>query len=307
MKQIRQYILFVILGLLMSQWSMAAEYKVVVRAHHGIDDAFRQWNPTLEVLSKQLAPHKFILIPIISLNEITRRVGQGEFDFVLTNPSSYIEIEELYQAKGLVTLNNKRANTAQDHFGAVIFTHVKNTDILTIKDLKGKTLMAVSEPAFGGWRVAWYEMLKQGFDPYHDLKKLIFTKSHIQPDVVRAVRDGKVNAGVVRTDRLERMEEDGEIDMRYFRIINNKEVKNFPFFLSTALYPEWVFAAVKSSSGKEDVSEKIKKTLLHIKPATTAAKSGKYMGWVELRDYSSVRQLMQRLKVGPYKNNADNH
>lgn len=283
----------------------AAEYKIAVRAHHGIDDAFRQWQSTINELEKKLSGNRFTLVPIIGLNEITQRFGQGEFDFVLTNPSSYVEIDQLFGVTALATLNNKRANTAQDHFGAVIFTHVRNSDILTIKDLKGKNLMAVSEPAFGGWRVAWLEMLKQGFDPYRDLEKLMFTKSGVQPDVVRAVRDRKVDAGVVRTDRLERMEEEGEIDMRFFRIINNKNVKDFPFFLSTALYPEWVFAS--SNSLPPMLSKKIKKVLLDLHPGTEAAKVGKYMGWVTPRDYSSVKQLMKRLKVGPYeKTNKEN-
>ena len=48
------------------------------------------------------------------------------------------------------------------------------------------------------------------------------------------------------------------------------------------------------------VSQKVKKTLLALHPVTAAAKAGKYMGWVNPRDYSSVRKLMQRLEVGPY-------
>jgi len=300
MKFVQSYFFLIIVSLFSNCALSAAEYKIAVRAHHGIDDAYRQWQLTIDALNKKLPEYEFHLQPIISLDEISQRVGQGEFDFVLTNPSSFVEIEELYGAKALVALNNKRANTAQDRFGGVIFTHVKNTDILTIKDLKGKTLMAVSEPSFGGWRVAWMEMLQQGFDPYKDLKSLMFTSSGIQPDVVRAVRDRKVDVGVVRTDRLERMEDDGEIDMRYFRIINNKEVKDFPFFLSTELYPEWVFASAKSLP--LEVLQKVKKTLLNLHPVTAAAKAGKYMGWVEPRNYSSVRELMKRLKVGPYAN-----
>lgn len=294
---------FILSGLFISFGLFADEYKVAVRAHHGIDDAFTQWQPTMVALDGEFPQHSFVLVPIVSLNEISRRVSNSEFDFVLTNPSSYIEIKHLYGAKALATLNNKRGNKAQDRFGAVIFTHVKNNDILTIKDLRGKTLMAVSEPAFGGWRVAWLEMLNQDFDPYTELKRLMFTYSGIQPDVVRAVRDRKVDAGVVRTDRLERMEENGEIDMRYFRILNNKEVNGFPFFLSTPLYPEWVFAISRDTS--TEMASKVKKLLLSLHPKTAAAESGKYMGWVEPRDYSTVRDLMKRLKVGPYTINSD--
>ena len=253
------------------------------------------WRLTQE---KSRKTHTFTLKPILNLNELSDATGRGEYDFVLTNPSSYVEIEQLYGAKALATLNNKRANTAQDGFGSVIFTHANHTDILTLKDLKNKTLMAVSKPAFGGWRVAWLEMLEQGFDPGKDLKALIFTKGRTQEEVVWAVRDGEADAGVVRTDLLERLEAKGKIDMRYFRIINNKDIKTFPFFLSTKLYPEWAFAATKSVPTK--LAQHVQQTLLAISSDSIAAKKGNYVGWVPARDYTSVQTLMKRLKVGPY-------
>ena len=284
--------------LLFSQSLFAADYTVAVRAHHGVDAAVNNWTATVDVLNKQLSPHTFTLKPILNLNEITDAAARGEFDFVLTNPSSFVELEQLHGAKALATLNNKRANTAQDSFGSVIFTHAHHTDILKLSDLKDKTLMAVSKPAFGGWRVAWLEMLEQDFDPEKDLKALIFAKNRTQAEVVWAVRDGKADAGVVRTDLLERLEAKGKIDMRYYRIINNKDIKTFPFFLSTKLYPEWAFAATKSVP--TELVQQVQQTLHAVSPDSLAAKKGNYVGWVPARDYSLVNKLMKKLKVGPY-------
>lgn len=276
----------------------AAEYKVAVRAHHGVEHAFKRWQPTVDKLNKQLPQHNFTLVPIISLKEITQRASRSEFDFVLTNPSSYVEIEQMYGAKSMVTLNNKRGNSAQSRFGSVIFTHASNSDILNLKDLNGKTLMAVSESAFGGWRVAWVAMLEQGFVPHKNLKKLVYAKNKTQPEVVWAVRDKKVHAGVVRTDRLERMEAAGKIDMRYFRILNNQEERDFPFFLSSKLYPEWPFVALKHVP-VSDV-DTVTNALLKIEENSRAAQLGKYVGWVLAKDYEPVRVLMKRLRIGPY-------
>lgn len=291
-------ILFFILFFTSGLW--AAEYTVAVRAHRGIDLSIKQWQPTLEALNKQLKKHSFTLMPIVSLDEITKRAGLVEFDFLLTNPSSYVEVEQFYGARALATLNNKRANAAQSRFGSVIFTHVRNTDILTLNDLKDRTLMAVSEPAFGGWRVAWLEMLEQGFNPHSKLKSLEFTESGTQAEVVYSVLDGKVDAGVVRTDQLERLEAAGKIDMRYLRILNNKDVKDFPFFLSTQLYPEWAFAALKHVP--EESVKQVADVLLAISEKSNAAQTGKYIGWITPKDYRPVKQLMQGLKVGPYAN-----
>ena len=298
MGRLTSRIAILILGVMFYQGLLATEYKVAVRAHHGIDVAVEQWSPTLEFLSSALPKHSFKLVPVVSLKEITERAGNNDFDFVLTNPSSFVEIAELYNARALATLNNKRADTAQSRFGSVIFTHVLNNDVLAIKDLKGKRLMAVSERAFGGWRVAWLELLEQGFDPYTQLKEVVFAKSKTQPEVVMSVIDRKVDVGVVRTDLLERLDAKGKIDLRYLRIINNKDVKDFPFFLSTRLYPEWAFAAMPNVS--KNLATKIQSILFGIKPGDHAALLGKYIGWVEAKDYASVRTLMKKLKVGPY-------
>ena len=276
----------------------AAEFKVAVRAHQGVENARQMWQPSINVLNKAIPQHRFILVPVVSLSEITERAGRGDFDFVLTNPSSFVELEQRYEAKALMTLNNKRANSAQSRFGSVIFTHVRNKDILNINDLKGKKLMAVSALAFGGWRVAWLEMLEHGFNPADELEALLFSQSKTQAEVVYAVRDGKADAGVVRTDQLERMEADAEIDMRYFRIINNKDEQSFPFFLSTRLFPEWCFAAMKSVP--DLLSQRVTTSLSLIKPDSSAAQQGKYIGWIPALDYTPVRDLMQQLKVGAY-------
>lgn len=290
--------LTILICVFLSQGLMAKEYRVAVRAHHGIEKAKKQWQPTVNVLNAQIPEHSFLLLPVLKLEEIIKLAGQGKFDFLLTNPSSFVEIEQLYGANALVTLNNKRANTAQEQFGSVIFTHVRNENIIQISDLKGKVLMAVSESAFGGWRVAWFEMLKNEFDPYKDVSKLLFSKSRTHQEVVRAVRDGITDVGVVRTDTIENMESNGEIDLRYFRILNNKDIKGFPFFLSTDLYPEWALAAMRTVPHK--LTQQVQQVLLSIKPLNPAAKAGKYIGWVPPRNYGAVNGLMKQLKVGSY-------
>ena len=298
MKLIHYCTAFLFSGLLFSWPAIAAEYKVVARAHQGIDYAREQWQPTIDYLNNKIPQHKFILYPLVSLAEITERVGKKEFDFILTNPSSYVEISELYGAKVIATLNNKRADTAQSRFGSVIFTHVRNEDIISIRDLKNKRLIAVSESAFGGWRVAWLEMLKENFDPYTDLKALLFAKGKTQPEVVEAVFNGSADAGVVRTDLLERMEESGKIDLRYFRVLAHKDVDGFPFFLSTDLYPEWAFSA--SESVPEDLSIKVQNVLFSISPESAPANKGKYVGWLPPSDYSRVKELLEKLNIVPF-------
>jgi ABC-type phosphate/phosphonate transport system substrate-binding protein len=296
-RRILMHLLGACLVLLGTPQVWADEYTVVVRAIKGIDQARMTWQPTVDALNEKIPAHRFHLQPIVSLQELVRHGREGRFDFVLTNPSSFVELQQRHGARALATLINKRQGSAQTRFGTVIFVRADRDDILDLQDLKGKTLMAVSEPAFGGWRVGWLELLEQGIDPYRDLRQLRFAGG-IQPKVVEAVLKGEADAGVVRTDMLEGLAERDKIDMRYFRVLNNKDVRSFPFFLSTALYPEWPLAAM---AGVPDaVTEAVGKALLSIRHDSRAAQQGDYVGWMSPQDYGSVKRLMQRLQVGPY-------
>ena len=279
---------------------IAVEYVVAVRAKSGVDYAIQQWQSTLDYLTVRIPGHSFTLKPIISLEAISRSASMGEFDFLITNPASYVELKHLYGVDALATLNNRRGNTAQNRFGTVIFTHAKNDDIVKVSDLKGKRVIGVSELAFGGWRVAWAEILKSGVNPQTDFSELLFAGG-LQEDVVYAVRDGIADVGVVRTDQLERMETAGKIDLRYFRTLNNKDVKGFPFFLSTSLYPEWPFASLKHVT-PNGLIEDVKQVLLELPEESVAAEAGKYVGWIAPLDYTAVEDLLRKLKVGPFEN-----
>lgn len=279
---------------------LAADYVVAVRSKSGVEKSVKAWQPTLDYLSEKISYHNFSLMPVVSLNEITQLAIKGEIDFLFTNPSSFIEVKNQTHATALATLNNRRSDTAQSHFGSVVFTHAKNEHILSLDDLKGKRVMAVSEPAFGGWRVAWLEMLEYGIDPKRDFDELLFAGG-LQNKVVHAVYDGIADVGVVRTDQLERMEVAGEIDMRYFRILNNKDTKSFPFFLSTPLYPEWPFVLLNEDVPEDTISD-VRRALLELPDDSDAAKAGKYVGWIEPLDYTPVDSLLRKLRTGPYEN-----
>ena len=296
-KTIHRIFATALLSLCITSTTIADEYKIAVRAINGIDAGIKQWQATADYLTSTIPGHSFKLVPIVKLHDVMAAAAVTEVDFILTNPSSFVEINELYKAIPLATLNNKRGNKTLSQFGTVIFTHAANDDILTLKDLKGKTLMAVSEPAFGGWQTAWLELLKHGLDPYRDLGKLLFADG-IQSKVVISVLEGKAEAGVVRTDQLERMAKKGDIDLRYFRILNNKHIEDFPFFLSTDLYPEWPFAALPHIESQ--VINQVSNALLSIENNSRAAINGRYSNWIKPANYQSVKQLLRRLKVGPF-------
>jgi len=274
------------------------QVRIGVLAKRGIVRCMEKWSPTAEYITDKIPGRNFVIVPIDS-DGIFSFVEHGIVDFVLTDPSIYVELESQYGLNRIATLKNIRFGNAYTKCGGVIFCKANRSDIQHFSDLKDKTFMAVKETSFGGWRMAWREFKEKGIDPYRDFKDLSFGGTH--DTVVYAVRDGKVDAGTVRTDTLERMAIEGKINVKDFRVIHEHGggVVHLPFLHSTRSYPEWPFAKVRHTP--DDLAEKVVTALLEIPKDSPAAKAARCAGWTIPLNYQSVHECLKELKVGPYK------
>jgi diguanylate cyclase (GGDEF)-like protein len=274
------------------------EIKIGVLAHRGFERTLQMWEPTATYLTETIPGYTFKVLPLTN-DDIERMVNQSKVDFVLTNPASYAVLEAQYGVSRLATLRNLAHGRSYTVFGAVIFTRADRNDIKTLEDLKDKSFMAVHRNAFGGWWMAWREMQDRGIKPFKDLAQIKFV-GFPQDQIVYAVRDGKVDAGTVRTSLLERMSMEGKIDLRDFRILSPRKTLYFSYLHSTQLYPEWPFATVKHTPYA--LAQQVAIALLNLPSEHVAAKSAKIAGWTVPLDYQPVLELMQELRVGPYEN-----
>lgn len=272
--------------------------RIGVLAHRGKEEALKSWTPTARYLSHALPGYNFVIVPLNN-DDIGPAVEYRDVEYILTNPGSYAELEATYGITRVATLKSKTPKGGYSVFGAVIFSRADRNDIRSLSDLKGKRFMAVHENAFGGWWLAWRELKHQGIDPHKDFKSLQFA-GFPQDNIVFAVRDGKVDAGTVRTDLLESMALAGKINLKDFRILQPRHLENFPYALSTDLYPDWAFAVLPHST--DELAQKVAVALLQMEPGDPAAAAGGYDEWTVPLDYHSVQQLMQELRVGPYRN-----
>lgn len=270
--------------------------KIGVLAFAGEESSDR-WQSIAEYLSRIIPIYEFTITPLDHDNIDTAIFG-SEVDFLLTNPASYADLEAAYGVTRLVTVRNLRPGGAYTQFGAVIFARSDRQDIHSLDDLRGKSFAAVHANAFGGWWMAWREMLDQGVDPKSDLARLEFT-GFPQDKIVFAVRDGHVDAGTVRTDVLERMAGKGLIAMDEFRILNPQTTANFPLQHSTRLYPEWPLALVNQKL--TGLAQEVSVALLSMPASAPEAVAARIFGWTVPLDYNAVHELMRELHVGPYR------
>ncbi len=274
------------------------QHRIGVLAKRGPDAALARWQPTAEYLTSRIDGHRFEIVPL-TFDEITDAVRQNLVDFVLVNPAVFLTLSTREGIRPLATLENLRQGRGYSVFGGVIFVRA-DSPIAHVQDLKKASFAAVSKKSLGGWLMALRELKNLGITPGGSLDDVAFVGTH--DDVVFAVRDGRYDAGTVRTDTLERMQQEGKIRISDFRILLlNKyyPTEAFPFVRSTPLYPEWPFAATRSVP--ELLNKKIAVALLSMPPDAEAARAASISGWDVVGNYQPVHELEKELRLGPYE------
>ncbi len=265
-------------------------YTIGVLAKRGAPKCMQQWGAMASYLSQQTG-EKFRILPL-KFTAIEPAVKAGKIDFMLANSAFYVEMKKKYGVKAIATLINSRKGKALKQFGGVLFVK-KSKNIRKIKDLRGKSFMVVKFSSFGGGHMVWRLLVENGINPKRDFSKFIEGKKH--DNVVLAVQNGTVDVGTVRSDTLERMHDEGKININDFRILNQKKDK-FPFVRSTRLYPEWPMASLPKTNKR--VAKKVASALKSMNKNSNAAKKAKIMGWTSPLDYDPVADCLKKIKYG---------
>lgn len=264
-----------------------------ILAKQGADICLQRWNPTAEYLDQKLPDYDFAIRPL-TFDEIQSAVELEEIDFILANPAYYVSIADRYNVQRIATLQNYVNGKPSIEFGSVIFTRSDNEDIKTIDDLRGKRFMAVEEHSFGGWLMALREFRNAGIKPHKDFAELSFGGTHDR--VAFTVLMGKVDAGTVRSDTLERLEQSGQLSLKDIKILTIHEVPgSLPFLSSTRVYPEWPFA--KLSNTPDILAKKVTVALLEMPRESPAAQAAHIFGWTVPAQYGAVKACLDELGI----------
>ncbi len=274
-----------------------------VLSHRGDEATLAHWSKTADYLTAELPDFRFTIVPL-DFSEVDPAVGSGSVDFILVNPAIYVNLEVRHRVSRIATMKNRWKGKAYNTFGGVIFARAERYDLNQLEDIRNTTMMAVDETSLGGFMMAVRELKGAGINAYRDLADIRFGGTH--DNVVMAVREGLVDVGTVRTDILERMQDEGQIKLSEFRIINQhshgggkEEHDNFPLVHSTALYPEWPFSKVQHTSNM--LASRVSIALAEMPEEHAAALSGNYAGWTIPLDYQPVHDLLQELLLPPYQ------
>jgi PAS domain S-box-containing protein len=273
--------------------------KIGILANRGDEKCRQMWDPTADYLSNKLPGHAFKIVPL-SFDALSSAVKNEEVDFLLANPSIYVDLEVQYGISRIATLRSQYSKV-YPFFGGVIFTRSDNSKIYTLRDLIGKNFIAVNPTSLGGWQVALREFKKAGIDPSRDFESVHFSGNH--ESAIHAVLDGKADAGTANTDVFADLVQNKKIKLNDFRILVpeglNINKNDFPYPISTRLYPGWPLSKLKKTP--EDLATKVAITLLDMNADNEAARSADSKGWSYPLNYQEVHELKKELTLGVYK------
>jgi phosphate/phosphite/phosphonate ABC transporter binding protein len=271
------------------------QVRIGVLSHRGSSKSRAVWQPTADYLTAQIPGYRFEVRPL-DFADVEPAIADGSVEFVLVNPAIYVALEINHGVSRIATLKTCSGDVARNVFGGVIFTRADRDDINSIADLPGKRFMAVDPTSLGGYQMAQAELLRHGIDPQRHFKPLVFGGIH--DAVVLAVRDGKADAGTVRTDVLEQMAAAGAIDLADFKVLGAREHPDLPLLHSTPLYPEWPFSRLASTPTA--LAQAVAVALLQMQPPSDTTAGCNYAGWTVPLDYQPVHQLLRELNRPPY-------
>lgn len=248
------------------------------------------WDETASYLTSNILGHSFEIIPV-TYEEVELGLYDDTLDFVIVNPSVYVELEVRYGVNRIATLKRDILGYDLSSYAGVVFS-LEDSGISKYEHLDGKSMGAVSISSFGGYLMTLKELEERG------LEASSITFYDEQYDVVNKVLDGTVDFGTVRTGVLEEMDEAGMINLDDFNIVvfHNSD---FPLIHSTRVYPEWPVA--KASHISPDLGERVAQALMDINSTDQAAMDAGITGWTIPLNYEDVHTTLKTLSVEPYE------
>ncbi|WP_158498877.1 phosphate/phosphite/phosphonate ABC transporter substrate-binding protein [Magnetospira sp. QH-2] len=274
----------------------AMDITIGVLAKRGVEKVLEQWRPTADYLTEAVPGHRFRIVPVL-FDEVSLVVRNKLVDFVVMNSAIYVELSVRYGVQRILTLRNRLGpGQVTSRFGSVLLANKSNSDIRNYRDLSGRRVAAVHMTSLGGWIMALRELREAGLDR-DDFSDLKFLDTH--DAVVEAVADGRAEVGIVRTDTLERMAAEGRVDADSFHVVAPRSFADYPFRVSTRLYPEWPIA--KLAHTPRELAKIVAQALMAMDRSDPAAEAARITGWTIPENYQPVHEILQELQLAPYE------
>jgi len=253
-----------------------------------------RFGPFTEYMSQKL--HKNFVAVNIDTTDFADHVKDGELTFTHTNSLLYVILNKNYGVKCLT--GDMQGSLGHRTTGGIVVR--KDSDINSIKDLKGKTMVFGPMLAPTGYLAEYDLMLKNGFDPETGLAFYTIPRGSFKHEkLIYALMYGAFDAASVPMLDFEKMDKEGKINADDFRVVAQSE----PIPYCTFGYTE---------KADDKLVKEFKDALTEITPDTTVEFKGERVkvlkaamldGFAPVKDeeYDSIREMAKRCNMPPYQ------
>ena len=270
--------------------------KISVLSFRPKPQTMAQWQP-LAVALKQAIPQYDFVVEALTYPELNTAVANRKTDFVLTNPSHYVLLKKRSGLSApLATLAFNERGRPISSFGGVIICRADQSNITSLRDIKGKTIAIPDKESLGGYQMQAYELFLAGVRLPQDAKLITTGMPHDK--VIEAVLSGKADVGFVRSGVLEGSAQEGKLDSTRIKILNLQNIPEFPLNVSTPLYPEWPFSSMPRIN--EDIARRVAASLFSLEENRAATRAMNIHGFVVPADYTTVENALRELRLPPF-------
>lgn len=258
--------------------------------------------PTLARLAEALPGASFStadIAPYQAADDIRRTAP----DFVIGPSDIFLGLINNAGAQALAVRQTPFARDANRSVGSALAVLAARKDLVSIESLRGKSVTASLPDSLGGWLALEGEMKSRGLDARRHFGAVTFATYQI-PEVLRAVLEGKSDAGVLSSCQLEIAEASGLVDRGALRVIEPREDPSLACAHTTELYPDLVFGAL-SFEDPAFVRSVTVALLESGKPKPRqASKAGSAaaaaFSWQVPGKFDRVSSLYRALEIGPW-------
>lgn len=277
-----------------SHTELKPQIDVGVLATRGHLYAYQRWQPTIDWLNQQIPQVNLVLHPL-DLDGMTQAVEQKSMDFVLTNPGQAVRLGRQYALSWVATLTSQAPEYSNYGIGSSLIVRA-DSPYLTLDDVAGLPIAAVSENAFGGYLTLRYQVIEQGLNPNDFFSDVRYLGFPIDASLYQ-LRDHNIEAAVVPACLKEHMENEGLLDKGQLRVLSPIHLPQTECVVSTPLYPNWSLA--KTERGSSQLAKQISRALLAMPESSPAAIAARASGWTSPVSLLSIDKLYQAMDLHP--------
>lgn len=281
--------MLILMALVLVQPAQATLIKIGVFSPDGFESGMQHWQPSADYLSDRFPQWQFQVLPYRDLAELEQDARRGKFDFVLTQPASFVRLEQQAGLIRLLTRVQQDGDQRHTHTAAVIFTRADNPELHRLADFARTPFVTTSPQDYSGWQLVQLELLRHQRDPDRAFTPTFAGNAE---GVLDGVMRGDYPAGAMAARDFDRFLRQGRISPGAVRILEAQDAPGFPFRFSGRLYPQWPLGAMPDTPAK--LRSAVTRALQSLPEGHAALRAGEYAGWQQADNYHAVRPLLEK-------------